>query len=166
MKLSDKDRTYNSIVNDILNNEEFNKIKSIEHHGVSRFDHSVKVSYFSYKLAKILGLNYEEVARAGLLHDFFLNDNQTTKEKITSTFVHPKKAMKNAVDHFNVNEKEQDIIKSHMFPLNASVPKYAESWVVNVIDKVVGTYEFTKKFGYKLVYVANLYVLFFMNVIK
>ena len=61
------------IVNHILNNEEFLKIKKIEHHGISRYEHSMKVSYYSYKIAKALRLDYEQVARGGLLHDFFLN---------------------------------------------------------------------------------------------
>ena len=39
-----KDNSYKRIVGNILQNEEFNKIKNIEHHGITRFDHSLKVS--------------------------------------------------------------------------------------------------------------------------
>lgn len=161
------DRDYTNIVDAILDNEEFNKIKSIEHHGVSRFDHSVKVSYYSYKVAKALKLDYIDVARAGLLHDFFLSDDErTTKDRFLSTFVHPKKAVKNADMIFGINAKEEDIIKTHMFPVNMSVPRYAESWVVNFVDKVVGAYEFSRKFGYKLSYVANVYLILLLNSLK
>ncbi len=167
MNQMDQDQEYTSIVNHILENEEFNKIKKIEHHGVSRFDHSLKVSYYSYKIAKALHLDYDQVARAGLLHDFFLSDDERTqKDRFLSTFVHPKKAVKNADRVFGINEKEADIIRTHMFPVNLAVPKYAESWVVNLVDKAVGSYEFSKKFGYKLNYVMNLYLILLLNSLK
>lgn len=167
MNQIDQDQDYTRIVNHILENEEFNKIRKIEHHGVSRFDHSLKVSYYSYKIAKALHLDYIEVARAGLLHDFFMSDDErTNKERFLSTFVHPKEAVKNASRVFGISQREADIIRTHMFPINLSVPKYAESWVVNLVDKVVGGYEFSKKFGYKLSYVANLYIILLLNSLK
>ena len=64
------------------------------------------------------------------------------------------------------NEKERDIIRTHMFPVNLAVPKYAESWLVSLVDKVIGLTEFTHKFGYKFAYAANVYLLFFINNIK
>lgn len=161
------DNEYANIVGHILENEEFNKIRNIEHHGISRFDHSVKVSYYSYKVAKALKLDYYDVARAGLLHDFFLsNDERTLTDRFLSTFVHPKKAEHNANQVFGINNREADIIRTHMFPVNLSVPRYAESWVVNFVDKVVGAYEFSRKFGYKLSYATNLYLIFLFNSLK
>ena len=74
MKNIENDFEYINIVKHILSNDKFNEIKKIEHHGISRFDHSLKVSYYSYKVAKFLKLDSEEVARGGLLHDFFLSD--------------------------------------------------------------------------------------------
>jgi uncharacterized protein len=161
------DNKYINIVNHILENEEFNKIKYIEHHGISRYDHSLKVSYYSYKLAKLLKLDYVETARGGLLHDFFISDHdKDTVKRFVSTFNHPKKAVKNAVETFGVSDKELDIIKAHMFPINITLPKYAESWLVNLVDKAVGTMEFSQKFGYKFSYLANLYIVFLLNSIK
>lgn len=163
----EKDIEYKEIVSHILTSDEFNKIKKFEHHGVTRFDHSLKVSYYSYRLAKTLKLDSEEAARGGLLHDFFISsDDRTSKERFVSTFVHPKKAVANANNVFNISEKEKDIIRTHMFPINLAVPKYAESWLVNIVDKIVGIAEFGHKFGYKLAYVANVYLLFVMNNIK
>ena len=64
-----------NIVSDILENEEFQKLKNIKHHDTDRFDHSLRVSYYSYLITKALRLNYKATARAGLLHDFFLEEN-------------------------------------------------------------------------------------------
>ena len=83
-----KDLQYMSIVNNILNNEEFLKIKKIEHHGISRYDHSLKVSYYSYKIAKILHLDYEQTAIGGLLHDFFLSPEDRTQVSVLFQCLH------------------------------------------------------------------------------
>ena len=162
-----KDLQYMSIVNNILDNDEFSKIKSIEHHGISRYDHSVKVSYYSYKIAKALHLDYEQTAVGGLLHDFFLSpENRTQKERLTSVFTHPKQAVEMAKSQFDLTNKELDMIRSHMFPINLSVPKYAESWIVSMVDKCVATNEFAIKFRFRLKYAYNLFLLFAISIIK
>ncbi len=161
------DIEYTKLVDDILLNNEFNKLDNIEHHGITRYDHSLKVSYYSYKIAKALRLDFRDVARAGLLHDFFMsNPDRTQTERFISTFVHPKKAARNAKEVFGINDKEADIIKSHMFPINLTIPKYAESWVVNLVDKCIGGYELSKKFKYQLSYGANLLMIVIFNFMK
>ena len=156
-----------SIVNNILDNKEFLKIKTIEHHGISRYDHSLKVSYYSYKIAKILHLDYEQTARGGLLHDFFLSpEDRTQKDRLKSVFTHPKQAVLMAKSEFELTKKEEDMIRSHMFPINLSVPKYAESWIVSMVDKCVATNEFAIKFRFRLKYAYNLFLLFAFSIIK
>lgn len=137
------DLKYLRIVNDILENDEFQKTKSITHHGMTRYDHSVRVSYYSYKIAKLLFLDYEDVARAGLLHDFFFTDNQNIrmKTRMYTLYNHPKFALNNACQNFELSEKEKDIIRSHMFPVNIYVPRYLESWIVDLTDNVVAIFE-------------------------
>lgn len=156
-----------SIVNNILDNNEFLKIRQIEHHGISRYDHSLKVSYYSYKLAKALHLDYEQTAIGGLLHDFFLSpEDRTQKDRLVSVFVHPKQAVNMSKSQFDLTTKEIDMIRSHMFPLNLSVPKYAESWIVSTVDKCVAANEFAIKFRFKLKYAYNLFLLFTISFIK
>ena len=141
---------YTNLVNPILENEEFKKIKKIEHHGITRYEHSIRVSYYSYKVSKFLRLDYEIAARGALLHDFFISDHQNLKERFLSTFTHPKKAVEQSEKVFSLSEKEENIIHAHMFPIYFSLPKYAESWVVTVTDKIVATYEFGLTFTRKL----------------
>lgn len=162
-----KDLQYMSIVNNILDNDEFLKIKTIEHHGISRYDHSLKVSYYSYKIAKALHLDYEQTAVGGLLHDFFLSpEDRSQKERLKSVFTHPKQAVAMAKSQFELTKKEEDMIRSHMFPINLSVPKYAESWIVSMVDKCVATNEFAIKFRFRLKYAYNLFLLFAISIIK
>lgn len=161
------DIEYIQIVQEILKDSEFQKIRNIEHHGITRMDHSIKVSYYSYRLAKAFQLNKKEVARAGLLHDFFFSSEERNfKDRVISTFTHPKKAVKTAEANFTLNKIEENIIHSHMFPFYCSIPKYAESWIVTIVDKIVGSGEFLQKFGYKLSYLVNIYIIVLLNTIK
>lgn len=163
----EKDERYFSIIDNIIYDKEFYKLNQIEHHGITRYTHSVRVSYYSYKLCKLLKLDYVDAARAGLLHDFYISKkNRTTKERFLETFTHPKKAMEHALEIYGINGREADIIRSHMFPFTTSIPKYAESWIVVLVDKVVGSAEFCKKFEKELVYTANVFMLFLINMIK
>ena len=158
-----KDKEYKKIVKDIFRNVNFKQLYNIEHHGISRMEHSIKISYYSYKIAKKLGMDYVSVARGGLLHDFFLDgDERTGKRKFLDTFTHPKRALKTTMDNFKVNEIEQNIIVSHMFPIYLSTPKYKESFLVNLVDKVVGFKELLRGFRCKCSYKINYTYVFLL----
>lgn len=165
-----KDEEYLFIINHILENKEFNKLKYIKHHNTTRLEHSLKVSYYSYRIAKSLRLDYGDVARGGLLHDFYINEIKNcekVKDKILLfSTKHPDEAFENASNNFELTEKEVNIIRSHMFPVDYKIPKYAESWIVSLVDKVLSFGEFSKRFSYKLGYLFNLYLLFVLNNIK
>ena len=155
-----ENKDYYNIISDILDNEKFKKTDECIHHGLSRMDHSLKVSYYSYKLAKKLKLNYRATARAGLLHDLFITDDLKGKRKAFSMFFHPYKSLENATKYFKLSEMEKDIIISHMFPsLPHKIPKYLESWLVSIVDKIVATYEFYYSYGKPYAYkFSNLYL--------
>ncbi len=161
------DLRYMNIVNQYINNEEFKKTKQIEHHGITRFEHSLKVSYYSYKVARVLGLDYEQTAIGGLLHDFFISPKDRTKiERLSSVFTHPKIALKTAESQFDLTVKEKDMILSHMFPIYISVPKYMESWIVSTVDKIVAASEFSLKFKFRVKYAYDLLLLFTISLMK
>ncbi len=163
-----EDNEYYILVKDILDNKHFNEIDKIEHHGTSRMLHSMRVSYYSYLVSKALRLHTSEVARAGLLHDFFMSsEDRTSMDRFLSTFTHPKYAVRNADNMFELNNLERDIIKSHMFPINIAIPKYLESWLVSAVDKCVALYEFSSSYRFRLSYATNyLYLFLILNLIK
>ena len=165
-----KDNEYSYLVKDILNNKEFNELSAIAHHGETRLDHSLRVSYFSYKISKALKLDFKETARAGLLHDFYLDttkDYKKMKDKVKLFSIgHPEDALVNANKLFYLSEKEKDIIRTHMFPIGFKIPKYLESWVVNMVDTSVSVYEFTRKFSYQLSTAVNIWLILFINLRK
>lgn len=148
-----KDKEYKKIVKDIFRNVRFKKLFNIEHHGISRMEHSIKISYYSYKIAKFLKMDYISVARGALLHDFFLDgDERNTMSKFFDTFNHPKKALNTAMNDFNINKIEANIIVSHMFPIYFALPKFKESFLVNIVDKIIGGKELLRGFRCKFMY--------------
>jgi len=162
-----EDLEYMEIIGSIVTNENFIKIKEYEHHGITRYEHSLKVSYYSYLLAKKFGLDYRETARGGLLHDFFYSpDERDKKERIVSTFIHPKRAVATAKKNFNLSDKEVDMIRAHMFPVNIAIPKYMESWIVNFVDKAVAISEVGTYLKNRMSYVYNLSVILIFSMIK
>ncbi len=162
------DRKYMSMVQDIVENEEFQKTRNFTHHQNNRFDHSLRVSYYSYKISKLLHLSTEEVARAGLLHDFFLVNNQglDKKDRMKVMVEHPNEAVINSKKYFTLTEKEEDIIKTHMFPIGSQVPKYLESWIVDIVDDGVALYEASVTTRKHITAVSNFLLIFLINYLR
>lgn len=167
MKVVENDLVYSELVQDILTNEDFKKLKYIEHHGTNKYAHSIRISYHAYKIAKKLNLNSLSVARAGLLHDFALSKSgRSFKERFIETFIHPRIALEESQDRFALSDMEENIILAHMFPFYTALPKYLESWLVVLVDKTIGAYEFLKNFETKARYAVNIYILVLFNIIK
>lgn len=136
----EKDQEYMSIVGDLLKDKDLLKLDNITHHRyTTRLVHSLFVSYVSYKITKARGLDYVSTARAGLLHDFFLEEREEIEllGMGSHNSAHPKIALKNAEKLTEINELEKDIILKHMFlcTIKSKVPLYKESFIVSMVDK-------------------------------
>jgi uncharacterized protein len=149
---------YLNIVGEILENDEFKRRLTYHHHeNRSVYTHSLTVSINSYKLAKLLKIDYYSAAIGGLLHDFYYDDWQLSHKKGFKNmhgFVHAKEALENSKKIFPeyIDDKVSDIIVKHMFPLTIRPPKYIEGWIITCVDKVVSLEVFaTPKQLYKYV---------------
>ena len=145
------EQEYYDTVGDILNHEEFLKLKDYFHHNSSIYHHVHDVAYLAYRISKYLKLDYRSAARGALLHDFFLYDwrNHDVPDLPREKFhglEHPKIALANAKKHFAINEIEEDIIKKHMWPLTIVPPKYKESYIVSFADKYLSSKEFVSEY--------------------
>ncbi|MDD5888384.1 MAG: HD domain-containing protein [bacterium] len=152
-----------NLIKPIECHEEYQNLKNIKHHGITRYDHSYRVAYYSYIITKTFGLDYKETTQAALLHDFF-SDDVAHKNPIARLSQHPKYAVKNAQRIINLSEKQIDIIETHMFPITFTPPKYLESWIVDIIDDIASIYE--RGLGlrkYCKTAAIALYTLIFMN---
>ncbi|WP_215904762.1 HD domain-containing protein [Sphaerochaeta pleomorpha] len=139
-------REFFNLTGDILSHTEFNKLKGYFHHSNHIYDHVVRVAYISYSIARVLGLDYKAAARGGLLHDFFLYDWRERKANDISKSLHGKEhpyiALENAQKYFEVSDLEADIIVKHMFPKTRPIPRYKESFVVSISDKIAAIHEY------------------------
>ena len=162
---SQNDREFYSLIETIIHNEEFQKMKKISHHGITRYEHLLRVSFYSYKITKFLRLNYQEATRASLLHDFFLEETKNDNQ-VNALRRHPSYALSNASKYFELTDREQDIIKTHMFPVTFTPPKYLESWVVDFVDDVAGIYEKSYSIRKELSAATTFLMMIFLNYLR
>jgi uncharacterized protein len=149
--LSNIDIYFINDLNKIINNSKLLSTKQyIAHGNTSCLLHSIAVAYYSYKVAKylkIISYHEKDLIRGALLHDYYLYDwHEKDSSHRLHGFYHPGKALRNAESDFNLNNIERDIIKKHMFPLTLSPPRYRESILVCIVDKICSLYE-TFKIG-------------------
>lgn len=135
------------IAKPIITHDSYQQMKEIQHHNESVYEHCLDTAYVSYKIAKKLKLDHVSITRGCLLHDFYLYKFKKGEgiKLFTEPFKHMKNhpliALKNAAQHFELNEKEKDIIKNHMFPVG--IPRSAEAWVVSFVDKFLALAEYS-----------------------
>ena len=151
---------YYNLYSEFYNVNKYRELKTMTHHATNRLDHIKRVSKLSFKLSKLLKLDYVSCTRGALLHDFFTKSDLRRKDYKKFLKNHPKIALLNSKKYFNINEIEENIIISHMYPLSKEKPKYKESKVVCVADKLVSTYEF---FRYQLKFSVNLLIIFLIR---
>lgn len=119
----------------------------VQHGNISCYDHSLSVAYMSVWMANKMRINVDmkSLIRGALLHDYFLYDwHVPDKSHRLHGFHHAKTALRNARRDFSINEREANIISTHMFPLNLRLPRYKESIIVNLADKICATCEIFK----------------------
>ena len=158
MKLKNKeveDLVFKSYLSDVMQKKKFLKMnRYIQHGNTTCLLHSIAVSYYSYRLSKFLRLNImeKELIRGALLHDYFLYDWHQKYKPCDDLGlhgrIHPTIALFNARKDFGINKIEEDIIERHMFPLTFTPPKYKESVIVCIVDKVCSIYEIFSKNAY------------------
>lgn len=134
-----------SYICDILQCNDVLALGEHTHHiGTSRLQHSLNVSYYNFKLCKLLRLNARAAARAGLLHDLFFYDRKKHR-KIQNRHPaeHANIALYNASMRFSISELEGDMILNHMWPITPHLPRHAETYVITLVDKFCAAAEVT-----------------------
>lgn len=131
---------FNHIALPILRTNKVCKTKEyIQHGNTSCYSHSAAVAYYSFMLVNMFKIkcNKESLIKGALLHDYFLYDwhEKNASHKLHG-FKHPKIALANASIDFELDHIEKDIIFKHMFPLTPIPPRYKESAIICLIDKI------------------------------
>jgi uncharacterized protein len=132
---------------DILKSQNFNSTKEyIQHGNVTVNTHCVDVAKYSIAMARKLHIHCSEteLIRGALLHDYFLydwHDKDHISPHRLHGFYHPGRALQNAMNEYTLTDREQEIIKKHMWPLTIVPPMCREAWIVSMADKWCSTLE-------------------------
>ncbi len=118
----------------------------IQHGRVSTFDHCRRVALFSGKMNRKLHLHANEdvLLRGAMLHDFYLYDwhDKDGGSHDWHGFIHADRAVSNAKRYHLIGKEEEQIIYSHMWPLNITrIPRTREAWIVCIADKLASMEE-------------------------
>ena len=145
---------FNKLVKETVKNSKLaEQHRFIQHGKTSCLLHSIAVAYYSFKVIKFFRKNHlanNSLIRGALLHDYFLYDwHIPSEETKLHGFLHPIRALENANKEFILDDIEKNIIKNHMFPLTPVPPKYLESIVVCILDKICSIYETFKMKAYR-----------------
>ncbi|MEE3307537.1 HD domain-containing protein [Sharpea azabuensis] len=115
----------------------------IQHGSITTYDHCLSVASMSYWLNRKFHLHSDEkqLIRGAFLHDYFLYDWHHYEGNLHG-FSHPHTALINAREDFMLTRKEENIIRSHMWPLTFwHYPQSREAVIVCLADKIVSTKE-------------------------
>ena len=126
----------------IKEHEEVLRMKTFIQHGdTSTYDHCVEVTRLAFLLSRRLPWSFHEksIVKGAMLHDFYLYDWHVPdpKRKRLHGLHHHRTAHKNAMSYFRLTPIEEDIILKHMWPLTIKLPRYRESYLVSLADKIV-----------------------------
>jgi len=115
----------------------------VQHGQTSTFLHSVAVAWYCLWLARLLRLEVDRRAlvRGALLHDYFLYDWHQPGHGRLHGFCHPAAALDNARLCCRLDEREENIILRHMFPLTLIPPRCREGVLVCLVDKGCSLFE-------------------------
>ena len=135
---------------DILRSRNFNRMKEFIQHGdVTVNAHVLRVARCSIALSEYLHISCSrrELIRGALLHDYFFYDAQDGDPAHKGHWSrHPEIAWRNARQELELTGREEDIIRSHMFPVTLRRPPRCRAGaVVTLVDKGCSVYEFFKR---------------------
>ena len=110
------------------------------HHGnTTILQHNIAVARKAYWISRKLKLKIseKELVFGAMLHDYYFYDwHVKDKAHRLHGYFHPNLSLLNAMEDIELTIIEQDIIRKHMFPLTLIPPKYKESIIVCLADKL------------------------------
>ncbi len=161
MKLSQKNtEAFLMYIGDLVYAPLVLKLENFSQHTIrtTRYRHCILVAYISFLLARKFHLDIHAAVRGAMLHDLYFESwPGSDKGTLSRWKTHPAAAKSNA-SVFDLSTKEEDIIEKHMWPLTLAMPRYKESYVVSLADKLAAMME-----GSRLVLLLHLYDNFIFN---
>ena len=115
----------------------------IQHGNISTYDHCIDVAKTAFAINRRLNAGVDEfhLVRVCMLHDYFLYDWHDHGDKLHG-YHHPEIASYNALQDFQITDSEQEMIRTHMWPLTLfHMPRSKGGWILTFADKICSTRE-------------------------
>ena len=135
----------------IINSDEFKKtFEQTHHYSTTVGDHTLGVTVEAVKFCLYYGLTDDRtlsnVVTACLCHDLgIIGRHDKYKNRVQTLIWHPRHS---AQAYMNMTgEEDKRVLNSilcHMFPLKMCIPRYKESWILVLADKVGASRETLK----------------------
>ncbi len=122
-----------TLVDDLIDHPKIIEMRDHLHHGISKYDHIIRVTRFSYRIALWLNADVRVCTRAGMLHD--INSRYGTLAN------HGEVAARWAAAQ-GEDPAVCEAIVSHMYPF-APAPTSREGWILTVADKAASMADLT-----------------------
>ena len=130
---------------EILESDTYQSMNQFRHHGrTTCYDHCLAVACATFIVSRRCRMDFISATRGALLHDLYLYDWHTDSKGFHG-FRHPFISLQNAEGLFSLNDIERDAIIKHMWPLTPIPPKYPESFLVSMADKIATLSEYCNK---------------------
>lgn len=132
------DPGYMECVADILDHPVFQSMDQYIQHGTTTCKcHCIQVSYLAYKLCKRFGETGGALREQGFSMIFYTTGTRTPETgDHFHGFTHPRTAMENAKQYFELTDEEKDTILRHMWPLTPVPPSTRAGYAVTFADKM------------------------------
>ena len=147
MKISEEDKAcIGRYLSGIIDTPQAQSMKTFIQHGhITTYTHVLNVVCMSCKVDRMLHAHSDKQSLiiGAFLHDYYLYDwHDPTSNEGLHGFRHPVRALEKAQMQFVLNQKEKNIIVSHMWPLTITrIPKCREAAIVCLSDKLCALYE-------------------------
>jgi glycyl-tRNA synthetase beta chain/uncharacterized protein len=122
-----------SLVDDLLAHPKIIETQSHIHHGVAKYDHLLRVTRYSYKLAVIMRADVRVCTRAGMIHDI--------DSRYGNLVNHGAVAARWAAE-YGEDTAVCEAIVGHMYPLGPA-PTTREGWILSLADKAASVADLT-----------------------
>lgn len=145
--MKDRERSAEKLLEEMSADSRILQMKKYVQHGkVSTYDHCLRVAGLCCRLNRHMHLHADSdtMVQGAMLHDYYLYDWHQKDDGTHDWhgYIHAETASRNAERDFGVSEQVQEVIRSHMWPLNITrLPRSREAWIVCIADKCVSLHE-------------------------
>lgn len=122
-----------SLVEDLLEHPKVVETRDHIHHGIAKYDHIMRVTRFSYHIARIIKADVRVCVRAGLLHDI---------DSRLGTLANHGDVAARWAQEYGEEEAVCAAIMSHMYPFSPP-PTSREGWILTIADKAASMADLT-----------------------